>query len=66
MGEAMVGLNLLYQVPIIGGLAESAINTLKKEVFELPFAQRSRFTDDVVNPFTSIFYKTTTFCIIWE
>ena len=61
MGEAMVGLNLLYQVPLIGGLAESGMNTLKKEVFELPSAQRAKFTDDVVNPFTSIFYKTTRF-----
>jgi len=61
MGEAMVGLNLLYQIPLIGGFAESATNAIKKDVFELPFAQRAKFTDDVVNPFSSIFYKTTRF-----
>lgn len=61
MGEAMVGMNLLYQVPLIGGFAESAVNGIKKDVFKLPFAQRAKFTDDVVNPFSSIFYKTTRF-----
>lgn len=61
MGEALIGLNLLYQVPLIGGFAESAVNGIKKDVFELPFAQRMRSNNDVVNPFNSIYFKVTRF-----
>lgn len=61
MGEALIGLNLLYQVPLFGGFAESAVNGIKKDVFELPFAQRIRSNNDVVNPFNSIFFKVTRF-----
>jgi hypothetical protein len=59
MMEAMIGLNLLYQIPIIGGGAEAAVNYMKAEVFELPYAKRRSFVDNIVNPFESIFNKTT-------
>lgn len=61
MSEALIGLNLLYQVPLVGGFAESAVNGIKKDVFELPFAQRMRSNNDVVNPFNSIYFKVTRF-----
>lgn len=61
MGEALIGLNLLYQVPLIGGFSESAVNGIKKDVFELPFAQRQQSYNDVVNPFNSIYFKVTRF-----
>ena len=46
--DAAMGLSLLYQVPLIGGGAETVINAIK--------GKRS-FNNDVVNPYTSVFRK---------
>ena len=59
MLEAAIGLNLIYQVPLIGGGVEGAVEYMKAEVFELPFARRNRKVSDIVNPFSSIFGKMT-------
>ena len=46
--DAAMGLTLLYQVPLIGGGAESVVNAIK--------GKRS-YNNDVVNPYTSVFRK---------
>tara|TARA_R110000822_G_scaffold117071_1_gene249105 strand:- start:42 stop:1190 length:1149 start_codon:yes stop_codon:yes gene_type:complete len=46
--DAMVGLNLLYQIPILGSFAEDGVNELRGVY---------RPTDSVVNPLTSVFRK---------
>ncbi|MFN9905162.1 MAG: hypothetical protein ACK56F_03420, partial [bacterium] len=46
MFEALIGLNLLYQVPLIGGAAEVAIKKAKGD--------RSP-TSDVINPYITVF-----------
>ena len=61
MGEALIGLNLLYQIPLVGAGAEAATEYIKKEVFELPFARRTSYVDSVVNPYLSIFSKASRF-----
>lgn len=61
MGEALIGLNLLYQIPLIGAGAEAASEFIKKEVFELPFARRTSYVDSIVNPYLSIFSKASRF-----
>ena len=61
MGEALIGLNLLYQIPLWGAGAEFATEFVKKEVFELPFAKRTSYVDSVVNPYLSIFSKASRF-----
>ena len=48
MFEALIGLNLLYQVPLIGGAAEVAIKRAKGD--------RSP-TSDVINPYITVFNK---------
>jgi len=48
MKDAMYGLNLLYQIPLIGGASEEVINKMKG---------RKGFGDDVVNPYKSIIRK---------
>jgi hypothetical protein len=46
--NALYGLNLLYQLPLIGGAAEEIVN----------YAQGKRaFTSEVVNPYSSVFRK---------
>lgn len=47
--DAMMGLNLLYQIPLVGAAAETGINTFRGEGYKP--------VDDVVNPFTSIYKK---------
>jgi len=61
MGEALIGLNLLYQIPLVGAGAEAATEYIKKEVFELPFARRTSYVDSVVNPYLSVFSKASRF-----
>ena len=61
MGEALIGLNLLYQIPLVGAGAEAATEYIKKEVFELPFARRTSYVDSIVNPYLSIFSKASRF-----
>lgn len=48
MFEALVGLNLLYQIPLIGGAAEEVANAIKGE---------KTMGGDVTNPYTSVFRK---------
>jgi len=46
--DAAMGLNLLYQIPLIGGASEEVINKIKGE---------RGFGDDVINPYKSIARK---------
>ena len=46
--DAMVGLNLLYQIPILGSFAEDGVNSLRGVY---------RPTDSVVNPLSAVFRK---------
>lgn len=48
MFEALIGLNLLYQIPLIGGAAEEVANAIKGE---------KTMGGDVTNPYTSVFRK---------
>ena len=43
MAEAMMGLNLIYQIPLLGSVVERQMG--------------NRFAGDVTNPFLSIYYK---------
>ena len=47
--KAMMGLNLLYQIPIIGATAEQGINYFSDD--------RRKPVDDIVNPLTSVLMK---------
>lgn len=47
--KAMMGLNLLYQIPIIGASAEQAINYYSDD--------KRKPVDDIVNPLTSVLMK---------
>ena len=46
--DAAMGLNLLYQIPLIGGASEEVINKIKGE---------RGFGDDVINPYKSVARK---------
>lgn len=48
MFEALVGLNLIYQIPLIGGAVEEVYNAIKGE---------KTMGGDVTNPYTSVFRK---------
>ena len=48
MFEALVGLNLLYQIPLIGAAAEEVANAIKGE---------KTMGGDVTNPYSSVFRK---------
>jgi hypothetical protein len=48
MGEALIGLNLIYQIPLLGGAIEVAIKKAKGD--------RSP-TSDVINPYITVFNK---------
>ena len=48
MLEALVGLNLLYQIPLIGAAAEEVVNAIKGE---------KTMGGDVTNPYSSVFRK---------
>ncbi|GAF81280.1 unnamed protein product, partial [marine sediment metagenome] len=49
--DAMMGLNLLYQIPMIGAAAEQGINYYRGD--------KNKPVDDIVNPLTSVFMKMT-------
>jgi hypothetical protein len=46
--DALIGLNLIYQIPLIGSGIETAVRASRGE---------RAFANDVVNPFTSVFFK---------
>jgi hypothetical protein len=46
--DALIGLNLIYQIPLVGNTIETAIRASRGE---------RAFANDVVNPFTSVFFK---------
>jgi hypothetical protein len=48
MFEALVGLNLIYQIPLIGGAVEEVYNAIKGE---------KTMGGDVTNPYSSVFRK---------
>jgi hypothetical protein len=60
MGEAMMGLNLIYQLPFVGSAVEGfdvagrAIAGIKGEEYK---QEGLRFSDDVVNPIASVIAK---------
>jgi hypothetical protein len=59
MRDAMLGLNLLYQIPYAGAMFESLDHGegLEALVTGKEYKKKRKMVDDVVNPFTSISFK---------
>jgi hypothetical protein len=59
MRDAMLGLNLLYQIPYAGAMFESLDpgERLEALVTGKEYKKKRKMVDDVVNPFTSISFK---------
>ena len=59
MRDAMLGLNLLYQIPYAGAMFESMDigERLEALVTSKKYKKKRKMVDDVVNPFTSISFK---------
>ena len=59
MRDAMLGLNLLYQIPYAGAMFESLDpgERLEALVAGKEYKKKRKMVDDVVNPFTSISFK---------
>ena len=59
MRDAMLGLNLLYQIPYAGAMFESLDlgERLEALIAGKEYKKKRKMVDDVVNPFTSISYK---------
>ena len=59
MRDAMLGLNLLYQIPYAGAMFESLDpgERLEALVTGKEYKKKRKMVDDVVNPFTSVSFK---------
>lgn len=60
MGEAMLGINLFYQMPFMGSALETADigGRLVAGLLGEKYKKKRTFGDPIVNPITSIYFKT--------